>query len=52
MAGEYVARDAKGRVRIAIPADTARLVYELPAGTRLTVSEGRVTTDTGHVVRY
>lgn len=29
-----------------------RLVYELPTGTVLTESEGRITTDTGHVILY
>ena len=52
VAREYVARDAQGRVKITIPADTARLVYELPTGTVLTESEGRITTDTGHVILY
>lgn len=52
VAKKYVVRDAKGEVKITIPADTARLVYELPAGMELTEKDGRITTPDGHVILY
>lgn len=52
VAKEYVAKDAKGNIKITIPADAARLIYELPAGTKLTEKEGKIIADEKHTIFF
>ena len=52
VAKQYVAEDVSGRVKITVPADSARVVYELPAGTVVSRSDGRLIAGDGHVILY
>lgn len=49
---EYVATNAEGKVKITIPADSARLIYELPAGTKITEVNGQLIAEGKNVILY
>lgn len=49
---EYVAKNAEGKVKITIPADSARLIYELPLGTKITEVNGQLIAEDKNVILY
>lgn len=52
VAKEYVARGLRRGQRISIPAKGARLIYELPAGTRISKKGGCIIAGKGNVILY
>lgn len=48
----YVARNASGAVKFEVPGDASSLIYVLPAGTKLSSSDGRVIAGKQHVIVY
>lgn len=49
---EYVAKQVDGVGSIEIPADHARLIVELPAGTKIIKQDNKLLTDKGEVISY
>jgi hypothetical protein len=52
VAKQYVARGVDTNGKITIPADAARLIVELPAGTSLAVDGGKVIADNKYTLNY
>ena len=52
VAQNYVARGLRPGQRIAIPAKSARLIYQLPCGAKLTRKGGRIIAAGRHVIYY
>lgn len=52
VAKEYVARGLRPGQRVSIPAKGARVVYELPAGTRVRLRGDRIIAGRGNVILY
>lgn len=52
VAKEYVARDLRPGQRITIPAKGARVVYELPVGTKVRLKDGRIIAGRDNVILY
>ncbi|MBO1362891.1 hypothetical protein JHU38_03715 [Prevotella sp. A2931] len=48
---KYVARNVTSNKRIKIPAKSSRLIYEIPAGTRLKFENGRIIAN-NHIISY
>lgn len=49
---EYVSRNVNGKTQICIPADVARIIVELPAGTSLTPLNNQIIADNKYVISY
>lgn len=49
---EYVSRNVNGKTQISIPADAARIIVELPAGTSLTTLNNQIIADNKYVISY
>ncbi len=49
---KYVARGLQSGQHISIPPHTARLIYELPAGTELKFKKGNIVADKGNIIFY
>lgn len=49
---EYVSRNVNGKTQICIPADAARIIVELPAGTSLKPLNNQIIADNKYVISY
>ncbi|WP_236264009.1 hypothetical protein [Dysgonomonas sp. Marseille-P4677] len=49
---EYVAKDIHGKSMFNIPADAARVIVVLPAGTTLTLKDGKIVTNHEQIIAY
>ena len=52
VSNNYVARDVSGQTRITIPAGTAMVITELPAGTELNSKDGHIIADRKWIISY
>lgn len=52
VAGQYVARNVKKGQRIMIPGKAARVIYELPRGTKLTKKGQKIVANNKHIISY
>lgn len=52
VAKTYVLHDVTGNREIELLAHSSRVIVELPAGTQLREQDGRILTDSGHVIAY
>lgn len=49
---QYVAKNVKSDTNFDMPADNARIIVELPAGTKLTVENNKIIADGKHTIAY
>jgi hypothetical protein len=49
---QYIVKGISGKALFDIPADAARVVVALPAGTSLTLKDGKIIADKKHVIAY
>ncbi|WP_394700434.1 hypothetical protein [uncultured Bacteroides sp.] len=52
VAKEYVAKDIKADGSFEIPANEARVIVELPAGTKLSLSNGKIIANKQYIISY
>lgn len=49
---EYVGQNVKGTVKVRMPGESARIIVEIPAGTKLHKEGNRLVTATGAIISY
>ncbi|MCI1779418.1 MAG: hypothetical protein LKI53_05615 [Bacteroidales bacterium] len=52
LSDKYMARNVSGHVSFEIPEDSARLIVQLPANTRLEYSDGKIIAGNRHIISY